>query len=1472
VADETHGIEIEIDSRPSEAGGDRVIRTLESIKKKTEQVGAAGAEAGKKTSDGLATAAAGGSKASRTMDFIREKARAAGNAGKMAGDAVKSAFDRMSSGADRANMNIGRIRPTLADLERNMDRVSRQRPFAAADESAKSFGGNLRNLKGLLIGLGLVEAGKQVISTAADYRGFNQSLRIIAGSQAGANKEMEYAAGVAQNLGLRVTDITKSYIGFSAASKGTAMAGQTQRDVFESLTKAGVAYGLSNDNIRGTLLAVQQIMSKGTVQSEELRGQLGERLPGAFQVAARAMGVTTMQLGKMLEAGQVLSDDFLPKFAAQLNKEIPNGAKSAYSGVNAFLTTLDKAKVALAESGFFDGVMNAFSSLAQVLTGFVQDGTMQAFGSAIGGTLTFLAQNIDLLKAAAVAYGVYFAAIKIGMVGNLVAEFIALERALGAANMAQAAFGAGAKLLQAGLGALLSPIGLVVIGVTGLVTVLMSMRSEGERTQAMLDGISKTTADASASLANANTMANGASIALTSVGDESATSETKVRNFAGAVGDAAQKLYDLAKARQVSMISELQQKRQAASMQYGEIYKKTAAGRRDRGRAALYNPIESVGDAFSKGGEFLSAAKDEIGAKLGFGPSEKELREGMGQVKGALKDYDAAIASANKNLEGFVTLQDKASVAVAKGGPPTKRIAAAQAQLAAADTEVKRATAGLALTRAQADSDLKAGNITLTEYRDRLADAMKAVNTARAATKGHTQALTEQKRALTEASRSAATRQTIGDRYDDQPRYLDQVDKDKRALDEMVGKWIEVGDAVVRYTQAMHDADVGKMTKAASKPFDDMIKEGQQGIVIQQKMLEGRRIEAQALQMKYSYEERYGQLLPGQYEQLVAIAAVQEKISREMEAQERLASIYIDAAHDIQSAFEKMLNTMTKNPLKAAGNFVKDVGKSFKTAMIKSLSNDIFGGIEREIQDFISGDSGFDSATEKLTNNTLDLAKVMAEATQIIKGAGGSVDGLGGVVSGIGGTSTATASGNKLTPTAGFGMVVEKIAGRTGTQLTKLWDKLPKSMQSSLSNIGGKIQGGLAKVGIKLPKSMADLSGTITKGLKGAGQGMVASSLVKSLGIKQSKTGAAIGGAAGSFLPIPGGAIIGGIVGGTIGGMMKSTKYGKVSLGSASGSVDASGNSSAAKKAATGAAKSVQDGLTSIAQTLGGMATGAFNVTLGTRHGDYRVTTGTSLKKAKGAKDFDDDEAGAIAYAIQLAVKQGAIQGITEASKRVLASNASDSTISAAATYEDLVRQAKKLANPVKGAFDEFKQGMDTTIAQLKAAGYSAEDLAAVQSVFSQQQKDALESMTSGYKDLITQMTMGPDSGKTVYQQFLDAQKKFDEVKADPKASQEDFTNAGQNLFGLSRQVYGTATPEFEAIKASLVKSTQDAIDHVSQVADMTGVVDAVKAAASTAEAQRDEQTALLRTIANSTTGGTVSGAQGSSSAQRQAY
>ena len=132
--------------------------------------------------------------------------------------------------------------------------------------------------------------------------------------------ELQKVRDVALDLGVGYEKAAKSYLSFAAATQGTTLQGR-EAEISRTLFTAGRNQGLSGDQLDRAAVALTQILSKGRVQAEELRGQLAEQLPGAVQVAARAYGVTTKELYRMVEAGQLASDEFVDKFMKQLVAE-----------------------------------------------------------------------------------------------------------------------------------------------------------------------------------------------------------------------------------------------------------------------------------------------------------------------------------------------------------------------------------------------------------------------------------------------------------------------------------------------------------------------------------------------------------------------------------------------------------------------------------------------------------------------------------------------------------------------------------------------------------------------------------------------------------------------------------------------------------------------------------------------------------------------------------------------------------------------------------------------------------------------------------------------------------------------------------------------------------------------------------------------------------------------------------------------
>lgn len=170
---------------------------------------------------------------------------------------------------------------------------------------------------------------KSILDAGVAMDSLRRSFVAITGSQAGAADELAFLRSEADRLGQSFFDLAPSFKSIAASARGTALEGEAIRKVFSSVTEASTALGMSTSDTEGALRALGQMISKGTVQAEELRGQLGERLPGAFQLAAKAMGVSTKALGKMLEQGEVLATDMLPKLAEELHKAYGAAAQTA---------------------------------------------------------------------------------------------------------------------------------------------------------------------------------------------------------------------------------------------------------------------------------------------------------------------------------------------------------------------------------------------------------------------------------------------------------------------------------------------------------------------------------------------------------------------------------------------------------------------------------------------------------------------------------------------------------------------------------------------------------------------------------------------------------------------------------------------------------------------------------------------------------------------------------------------------------------------------------------------------------------------------------------------------------------------------------------------------------------------------------------------------------------------------------------
>ena len=254
-------------------------------------------------------------------------------------------------GARQAASEIDKVATSSQRTERSTDKLAR---------STDNLSDTYKKLRNSAAAFATYNAIKAITHTGLEFDRMTRSLMAATGSTKSAKEEMSFLRAEADRIGLSILSVGKSYAQLSAAAKGTEISQGQVRDIFTAVSEAAIVLGLSADDTKGSMRALVQVMSKGKVQAEELRGQIGERFPGAFQAASRAMSMTTEELSDMLERGDLLASEFIPKFSAELRRTyagaVPEAVGSAQAAFGRFQTAVANAQNEIAQGGLLDSL------------------------------------------------------------------------------------------------------------------------------------------------------------------------------------------------------------------------------------------------------------------------------------------------------------------------------------------------------------------------------------------------------------------------------------------------------------------------------------------------------------------------------------------------------------------------------------------------------------------------------------------------------------------------------------------------------------------------------------------------------------------------------------------------------------------------------------------------------------------------------------------------------------------------------------------------------------------------------------------------------------------------------------------------------------------------------------------------------------------------------------------------------------
>lgn len=230
--------------------------------------------------------------------------------------------------------------------------------------------------------------GKTIMQTGQDFESMASGLQAVTGDSQKAAQEMSYLQKQALSLGLDLQQTSKDYVKFYASAAGKATDSQI-KNLFEGISQYGTVLGATGEEQSRALLALNQMYSKGNIQAEELKGQLGDALPNAVGIFVKALNklegrtdLTEKDLMAMLKNGELLAKDILPlvgdefKAAAQKGGAFEKSLKSNRVAMMRLRTTLQLAQKNFFDSGFGSELTNTFNGLTDAI-----DNNQNAFKS-----------------------------------------------------------------------------------------------------------------------------------------------------------------------------------------------------------------------------------------------------------------------------------------------------------------------------------------------------------------------------------------------------------------------------------------------------------------------------------------------------------------------------------------------------------------------------------------------------------------------------------------------------------------------------------------------------------------------------------------------------------------------------------------------------------------------------------------------------------------------------------------------------------------------------------------------------------------------------------------------------------------------------------------------------------------------------------------------------------------------------------
>lgn len=344
-------------------------------------------------------------------------------------NASGKSIDDLNRAFKSGTLSAGQYRQSIQALERQ---------FRSAQSSAVTFGSVLGDVRSGLVGVtaaySTFAAGASVLKQGQFFQGLDATMLMVSDNSEEAGKRIQFVKDQSMRLGLSLKEASQGYVQMAIAADGVMTKNQTD-DLFKAFSEYSTALQVDPVKYQRGITALQQMMGKGQIMAEELKGQLAEGIPGSLQVFVKATqeafndsSIDIEKLMDMMKKGQLTAKKVMPLIAKYYAEAANKGGAldKALEGNRVAMQRLQQTwsnfQNAIFMGGFGDQMTRIFNDLAKILSsnGTLATNIGKFFGNVIEGAWDMVTMVHDAFVFLDRVLGYYLK--QLGVKGDLMKE------------------------------------------------------------------------------------------------------------------------------------------------------------------------------------------------------------------------------------------------------------------------------------------------------------------------------------------------------------------------------------------------------------------------------------------------------------------------------------------------------------------------------------------------------------------------------------------------------------------------------------------------------------------------------------------------------------------------------------------------------------------------------------------------------------------------------------------------------------------------------------------------------------------------------------------------------------------------------------------------------------------------------------------------------------------------------------------